>query len=119
MAKFCGIVGYAETKQTSPGVWTETITERTYRGDVQRNARRLESGTGLNDDINVTNTISIVADAYAYQNFFAIRYVHWMGANWKVNSVEEQRPRLLLTLGGVYNGNEVGSSDSSDESSEF
>ena len=106
MARFCGIVGYAETTETKPGVWTDTFTERTYRGDVTRNTRRLDSGESLNDDISVSNTISIVADAYAYQNFFAIRYVNWMGANWKVTNVEVQRPRLILSLGGVYNGNE-------------
>ena len=106
MARFCGAVGYVETSETRPGVWTESITERTYRGDVTHNSRRLETGESINDDVNVTNTISIVADAYAYQNFFAIRYVNWMGANWKVNTVEVQRPRLILSLGGVYNGNE-------------
>ena len=111
MARFCGVVGYAETVETSPGVWTEVITERVYRGDVTRNARRLDSGSSINDDIAVTNTISIVADAYAYQNFLAIRYVNWMGANWKVSTVDVQRPRLNLTLGGVYNGDESGSSD--------
>lgn len=106
MARFCGAVGYAETSETSPGLYTETITERTYRGDITRNSRRLDTGESINDDISVTNTISIVADAYAYQNFFAIRYVNWMGANWKVTTVEVQRPRLILSLGGVYNGNE-------------
>lgn len=106
MARFCGAVGYAETSETSPGVWTESITERVYRGDVTHNTRRLDTGDSVNDNVNVNNTVSIVADAYAYQNFFAIRYVNWMGANWKVNTVEVQRPRLILSLGGVYNGNE-------------
>ena len=104
MAKFYGVVGYAETKETSPGVWEEVVSERKYAGDVIRNARRWENGEHLNDDLNVNNMISIVADAYAQQHFFAIRYVEWMGALWKVTNVEVQRPRLILTIGGMYNG---------------
>lgn len=105
MAKYYGAVGYAETVETAPGVWeADRITERNYYGDVIRNTRRWEKGEGLNDDLNVNNTISIVADAYALNHFFAIRYVSWMGANWKVTNVEVQPPRLILTIGGVYNG---------------
>lgn len=104
MAKFYGVIGYVETKETSPGIWQEAITERSYYGDVTRNTRRLENGENLNDDVNVNNLISIVADAYAVQNIFAIRYAKWMGASWKVTNVEVQRPRLILTIGGVYNG---------------
>lgn len=112
MAKFYGVVGYAETKETgSPGVWEEQVTERTYYGDVLRNTRRRDNANGqLNDNLNVNNLISILADAYAYDHFFAIRYIKWMGARWKVTDVEVQRPRLLLTIGGVYNGPESGSS---------
>jgi hypothetical protein len=106
MAKFYGVIGYAETKETSPGVWVEDITERKYYGDITKNSRRLNGGENLNDNLTVTNVISIMADAYAYENFFAIRYVEWMGARWKVSTVEVQRPRLILNLGGVYNGPE-------------
>ena len=102
MAKYYGVVGYAEHTVTSPGVWEETVTERTYYGDVTRNVRRWDNGEGINDNLNVQNTISIVADAYAYSHFHAIRYVTWMGTRWKVSSVEIERPRLLLTVGGVY-----------------
>lgn len=108
MARFCGIVGYIDTKETSPGVWEEIPTEKTYRGDVTKNIKRYDSGENLNDDISLNNTISIIADAYAYQNYFAIRYVEWMGARWKVTSVEVQRPRLILSVGGVYNGDSSG-----------
>ncbi len=104
MAKYCGKIGYAETVESAPGVWEETITERKYYGDVTRNIRRLESGEHLNDKLEVNNLISIVSDAYAVQNFFAIRYAEWMGVNWKVTNVDVQPPRLILTLGGVYHG---------------
>lgn len=104
MAKYFGRIGYGETQETSPGVWNDVIVEKQYYGDVVRNTRRLQSGESLNDDLSIGNSLSIVADAYANEHFFAIRYVEWAGALWKVTEVEVQSPRLLLRLGGVYNG---------------
>ena len=104
MAKFCGVVGFAITEETSPGIWTPVITEREYYGDVIADARRLQTIDQLNDDISVSNRISIVVDAFANEKFHAIRFVEYMGTAWKVTNAEVQRPRLILTLGGVYNG---------------
>ena len=104
MGKFYGSIGYAETVETSPGVWVEQITERKYYGDVNRDFRRLQSANQLNDNINVSSEISIVADPYAYNHFHSMRYVEFMGAKWKVSTVEPKPPRLILTLGGLYNG---------------
>lgn len=104
MAKFYGKIGFADTVETSPGVWTEKIVERNYFGDIIRNTRRLQSSDQLNDDINISNEISIVADPYANQNFHSMRYVEFMGAKWKITNVEVRHPRLILTVGGVYNG---------------
>lgn len=104
MAKFYGKVGYGLQVETAPGVYEEQITEVSYFGDVIRNTRRLRDGEKVNDDLSVGNSISILADAYADEHFFAIRYVEWAGSRWKVTEVEVQRPRLLLRLGGVYNG---------------
>ena len=101
--KWCGMIGYANTKETEPGIWEELITERKYCGDVIRNFRKLQSSGNVNDNINVINQISIIADPYATQNFHSIRYLIYMGTKWKVTDVEIQYPRLLLTLGGVYN----------------
>lgn len=104
MAKWYGLIGYAENVETTPGVWEEQITERPYYGDVVRNTRRLQNSDSVNDNIDVSNEISIVADPFANQNFHAMRYIEFMGARWKVTSVEVQYPRLRLTIGGVYNG---------------
>lgn len=108
MARFYGEIGYANTTDVDKtGVYqAEPVVKRMYYGDVIRNVRRWEKGEGLNDDLTVSNTISIVADAYANDHFFAIRYVTWMGTRWKVKDVDVQPPRLILTLGGVYNGPE-------------
>lgn len=104
MAKFFGKIGYGETQETAPGVWEDVIVEHEYYGDIVRNTRKLSEGESLNNDISVGNSISIVADAYANEHFFAIRYIQWAGALWTVSDVDVQSPRLLLRLGGVYNG---------------
>lgn len=104
MAKFYGAVGYAVTEENTPGIWDERIIERMYYGELIRNTRKLQSTEYLNDDINISNEISILADPFAYANFHSMRYVDFMGAKWKIISVEVQYPRLILTVGGVYNG---------------
>jgi len=104
MAKFFGVIGYGVTVETSPGVWQDEITELSYYGDVIRNTRKLQEGENLNNNLTVNNSISIVADAYANEHFFAMRYISWAGTLWTVSDVEVQSPRLLLRLGGVYNG---------------
>jgi hypothetical protein len=103
MTRFSGKVGYGETVTTA-GVSEDVITEFTYYGDVVRNTVNSKQGESVNNDLSVSNSISIVADAYARERFFAIRYVVWMGVYWTVYDVEVQRPRLLLRLGEVYNG---------------
>ena len=97
-------MGYIETVKTGAGKWEPVVTERRYRGDVTRAVRRLENGQDINDDITINNEISIVADPYAQTHFFAIRYVEWQGVKWKVINVEVLYPRLILSLGGMYNG---------------
>lgn len=107
MAKWFGTIGFAETVETSPGVWEEQIVTRQYYGDLVRNTRRLQSSDKVNDDVNIANEISIVADPYANEKFHAMRYAEFMNSRWKVNTVEVQFPRLILELGGVYNGDEI------------
>ena len=104
MAKFYGPVGYVEDRITGLDIHTNMPVERLYRGDLIKNNRRLEKGEGVNDDVTIGNQISIVADPYAYEHVHDMRYVKWMGVNWKITSVDIQFPRLILSLGGVYNG---------------
>ena len=104
MARFYGVIGYGVSGQTDPGVFEPQIKERPYYGDTMYKYWKFDSSENTNDDINIANRISIVADEFAYENSHAMRYVEFMGARWKVVSIEVQRPRLILTLGGVYNG---------------
>lgn len=104
MTRFHGLVGYGETIKIRPGVFEDKIVERPYFGDVKRIARKLQVGEKIVGDIKVQNSISVMADAYAIDHFFNIRYVTWSGVRWEVTDVEVNRPRLELRLGGVYNG---------------
>ncbi len=107
MARFYGEVGYASDTVETPsgsGVWVDEITEHSYFGDVLQAVRNLNADDKVNEDITVTNRISIVADQYANDNFLKIKYVRWSGQLWTVTSVTVQRPRLILNLGSVYNG---------------
>ena len=103
MAKYFGIVGYAITTETAPSVWEEEFVEKEYYGDVIKYSKRYQQTNHVNDDIEIRNEISIVADPFAYENFMFIRYVTWMGVKWKVTDVAVDYPRLTLSIGGVYN----------------
>lgn len=103
--KWHGVIGYATSIQTSPGRWKDLITKRNYSGELIRNTSRwTPSSDSTIDNLNINNQISIVADPFAYQNLYSIKYVEFMGAKWKVTNIEVQSPRLILTVGGVYNG---------------
>lgn len=104
MAKFYGVIGFASTVETDPGIWEETITERNYYGDVVRNMRMLQTPSStVNDNVNISNEISIVADPYAELNVYAMRYVEFKGNKWKITNADINYPRITLTIGGLYN----------------
>ena len=103
MARFHGIIGYSELEETSPGIWSEKIVERTYTGDMTKNFVNADSSPRINTNVKLSNTISIYSDPYANSNLFNIRYLKYLGVKWKVESVEIAWPRLILTLGDVYN----------------
>lgn len=107
MAKFYGNIGFIETVEVEPGIWEEKIIERPYYGDLVRNTSKFQPSGGVNDNINISNDISIVADPYANENFRNMRYVEFVGARWKVTNAEVKYPRIQLTIGGVYNGEQA------------
>lgn len=103
MAKYAGVIGFAESQEIEPGVWQETITERPYKFDVMRDQRRLVASDSINAEIAVTNYVSVVMDGFLPNRFHSIRYVEWHGSKWKVTTVEIQAPRLVMTIGALYN----------------
>lgn len=108
MSKWYGKVGYVIPTETKPGVFRPKVTEHEYYGDIISNRRRIQTADKLNDDIVIQNTVSIIADPFALESLQYIRYVTFMGANWEVSGIEVQYPRLILTLGGIYNGTNEG-----------
>lgn len=104
MAKFHGKIGFAISAETAPGVFTDTITEREYSGDIIRQTKTWRESQQVNDNLTLGNRITVVGDDFANLNIPTMRYIVWGGVYWKINSIEIQRPRLILTLGGVYNG---------------
>lgn len=104
MAVFYGKIGFMETVETSQSVWEEKICEHPYSGKVLSNRKMWVSAGQENDNLKISNKISILADPYARDHFHSIRYVCWMGTKWKVSDVEVKYPRLILTMGDVYNG---------------
>lgn len=101
--KWCGNIGFAEMVETVPGVHGPVITPYKFKGDVLKVRRRTQTTDKLNDDINISNEISVVANPFINQNLYNIKYVEFMGAKWKVTDIDVQYPRIILSLGGVYN----------------
>lgn len=104
MARFYDKVGYGIPGEFVGGVWADSITERDHYGEVLDMTKSFEPSEKVNDDFRLQNRISIVADAFAVENFSTIKYVLWMGERWTVSSVRVDRPRIILSLGGVYHG---------------
>ena len=106
MSKFYGIVGFVDSKETEPGsgIWEDEVTEKFYRGEVTKNYKRWNNSDYLNDNLDISNVISIVADPFISNKLFSVKYVKWLNNYWQVSTAEVQYPRITLTLGGVYNG---------------
>lgn len=107
--KFSGKIGYCYSEEGTGekiGTWEDVTVERPYYGDVLSAARRLEQGADILDNVNISNRISIMADAFLYEHFAHMRWIEWMGSKWKIKTAEIKRPRLILEIGGVYNGPE-------------
>lgn len=101
--KWSGKIGFVETKETRPGVWENVTTERNFYGDVIRDIRKNQSSGQVNDDINISNRISIVSNSFVRDNLAFMKYMEFMGTKWKITDVEVQYPRLVLTIGGLWN----------------
>ena len=109
MNKWFGGIGYATMVESAPDVWIEKITERNYPGDIQRLSRRLQTESHVNDNVVISNQLSILADPYAMDHFQDIRYAEVWGTKWKISNIEVSYPRLVLTLGGQYHEEQEGS----------
>lgn len=85
-------------------IHTEVITDKPYKGDILENNLRWQQSDKIDDDLNITNKISVIANDFAYDNIGYMKYVELRGNKWKIVSATLQYPRILLTIGGVWNG---------------
>lgn len=113
MARFYGPIGFVEQVENpvGSGIWVDNPIEKNYRGEVSRNTKRWDDGNQLNKNLNISNTISIVADPYVSDHLSQIRYVKWLNNYWEINSIDVEFPRLILSIGGVYNGPTFGTTN--------
>lgn len=108
MTRFSGMIGFIVQEETAPGVWRDVIEEKRCNGEVLQNNNRWQSSENLNDNLIVDNKFSIVLSSYIQENLGFIKYLKWLGKNWKVTKIETKRPRLILTIGGLYNNGTSG-----------
>ena len=104
MGKYAGSVGYVTNAETKPGVWEPVSTERLMQGDVLRAASVFQGTDRVNKNVTLQHRISLVGDAYAYDNFFNMKWVAYLGSKWEITAIEVVKPRLIITLGGVWVG---------------
>lgn len=105
MARYSGIVTYVTQAETVPGVWTDSVNGHLMRGDVLRMGSSNQNGDKVHSDVTLSHRVSLVADEYALGNYHDIKYIQFNGRDWTVTSIEVQHPRIIVTLGGLWNGN--------------
>lgn len=113
MAKFVGAIGYSVSEETAPGVWTNTVIERNYTGDVLKNTSQWRDKGNVNPDSVVSDTISIVADGTILDNLYSMKYVKWRGQRLSIVSIQVARPRVIIEIGGLFSGITANVGDSS------
>lgn len=104
MGKYHGFIGFGTNEEKATDIWDDSIIERHYYGDIERNATRYSQSDTLSGDLQITNQFSIIGDTFAFRNYTRIRYITWQGERWMVSSVEEKYPRLIINIGGIFNG---------------
>jgi hypothetical protein len=104
MAKFAGLVGYVTEEETSPGVWKQVETPKRMKGDILRQASNTQNGDKINSNVTLSHRVSLVGDAYSFGNYYNIKWIDVDGRKWKVEAIEVRRPRIIVSLGGPWNG---------------
>lgn len=105
MTKYKGHIGYSVQEEIRPGVWGQPfVRECMFYGDVIEPYIRHDQSDNVNDDLKIANTISILVDPKSFKHASNMRYLEYMGSRWKITGFQTRYPRIILTLGGVYNG---------------
>lgn len=103
MTRYSGLVGYGQQVEVEPGVWDTEDKEVMMKGDLLRQNANIQD-SGINDKVSLNHRVSLIGDAYAFDNYYNMKWVTVNGFKWAVSAIELQRPRLIVTLGGIWNG---------------
>lgn len=102
--RWYGAIGYATDVEIKPGVWVPQIVDRKYQGSLFKNKTALQQTAEINSGITFNHSLSVIADPFAYENYYSIKYVTYLNKKWIVTNIVMEYPRMTLTLGGMYNG---------------
>lgn len=105
MAKFSGKIGFSLEAEDAAetGIWSQQITEKHCYGDIMNDTRKWNDNSKVNEDLNISNKFSVVANKFAIENIGYMLYVKWHGFKWKIITAEISGPRIILYVGGLYN----------------
>jgi len=104
MTRFWGNIGINRgTQTTAPGIIENVIEEMKVKGEI-RNVKASWSQQAMNDGIRMQHLLSVVTPEDSEIDFNEVVYIVWQGRKWAVTSIQYNRPRVELTMGGLYNG---------------
>lgn len=102
--KYSGKVGYAVQTETAPGVWTKEIKEVHMYGDTLSYGAQPVSSDKVNQDVALSNEISLMGNPIIFENLSTLEYLILSGIKWEITSINLDPPRIKVALGGVWNG---------------
>jgi hypothetical protein len=104
MNRYSGVIGIRRPPvEVEPGIFEDVIEEVAITGSIYRRPARWAIGETAQDTLQMNQVISVVAPENIQNSLDGIVYATYQGRRWAVRSIEYNRPRLELSLGGTYN----------------
>ena len=104
MSKFWGPIGINRGPvQTAPGILEVVIEELEVSGEMRQLQLRWPQAR-MQEGLSANHVLSIVTPEDSDIDFTEVVYIVWQSRKWSVTSIQYKRPRVELTLGGLYNG---------------
>lgn len=103
--KFSGKAGFRiDDVETEHGVYEPIVVVKAIKGSVVINHyQHQNSDKSTIDNVRITNQLSIVANQFLNEHISNLMYIEFQGVKWKVESFDIRPPRVVVSLGGVYN----------------
>ncbi len=104
MTRFRGSIGINRgSVETSPGIFEPSIEELEVTGEMRNPSARWPAHQ-QGGSVSARHALSIVTPEDSIVDYTEVVYVIWQSQKWSVVSIQYKRPRIELTLGGLYNG---------------